>query len=247
MNNHQGIKAEIDARNDSFTNCIELGKSLLARKHYALEEVRGQQFHNTLTDSYLLLSSVLCFFLHPHSPPFSLRMEMWLPLVLCCVIKCMVFLDSFNFISFHFQIKEKLLQLTDKRKDMIDKWEDRWEWLRLGNSIKSFSVCCTVLAKSSALGLTEHCPTVPWYFQRYHRYFILPWCVTSCVSAQFWRCTNLEGTRVWPSRGCWDRSRTCPAGRWVRTWMKWRNSSRDTRPLRSQLPPGKSGSLRWNG
>lgn len=40
MNNHQGIKAEIDARNDSFTACIELGKSLLARKHYASEEVR---------------------------------------------------------------------------------------------------------------------------------------------------------------------------------------------------------------
>uniref|UniRef100_A0A4W5P884 Spectrin beta chain n=1 Tax=Hucho hucho TaxID=62062 RepID=A0A4W5P884_9TELE len=41
MNNHQGIKAEIDARNDSFTACIELGKSLLARKHYASEEVRS--------------------------------------------------------------------------------------------------------------------------------------------------------------------------------------------------------------
>lgn len=39
MNNHQGIKAEIDARNDSFTTCIELGKALLARKHYASEEV----------------------------------------------------------------------------------------------------------------------------------------------------------------------------------------------------------------
>ncbi|PIO40112.1 hypothetical protein AB205_0012550 [Aquarana catesbeiana] len=39
MNNHQGIKAEIDARNDSFTTCIELGKSLLARQHYATEEV----------------------------------------------------------------------------------------------------------------------------------------------------------------------------------------------------------------
>lgn len=39
MNNHQGIKAEIDARNDSFTSCIELGKALLARKHYASEEV----------------------------------------------------------------------------------------------------------------------------------------------------------------------------------------------------------------
>lgn len=44
MNNHQGIKAEIDARNDSFTACIELGKSLLARKHYASEEVRSRAF-----------------------------------------------------------------------------------------------------------------------------------------------------------------------------------------------------------
>uniref|UniRef100_A0A8C7V7V2 Spectrin beta chain n=1 Tax=Oncorhynchus mykiss TaxID=8022 RepID=A0A8C7V7V2_ONCMY len=69
MNNHQGIKAEIDARNNSFTNCIELGKSLLARKHYALEEVRGQRY---------------------------------------------------------------------KRKDMIDKWEDRWEWLRLVLEVHQF-------------------------------------------------------------------------------------------------------------
>ncbi|KAK0150450.1 Spectrin beta chain, non-erythrocytic 1 [Merluccius polli] len=74
MNNHQGTKAEIDARNDSFTACIELGKALLARKHYASEE-----------------------------------------------------------------IKEKLLQLTDKRKDMIDKWEDRWEWLRLVLEVHQFS------------------------------------------------------------------------------------------------------------
>ncbi|XP_032363266.1 spectrin beta chain, non-erythrocytic 1 [Etheostoma spectabile] len=74
MNNHQGIKAEIDARNDSFTSCIELGKALLARKHYASPE-----------------------------------------------------------------IKEKLLQLTDQRKDMIDKWEDRWEWLRLILEVHQFS------------------------------------------------------------------------------------------------------------
>uniref|UniRef100_A0A8C7V1I5 Spectrin beta chain n=1 Tax=Oncorhynchus mykiss TaxID=8022 RepID=A0A8C7V1I5_ONCMY len=73
MNNHQGIKAEIDARNDSFTACIELGKSLLARKHYASEE-----------------------------------------------------------------IKDKLLQLMDKRKDMIDKWEDRREWLRLILEVHQF-------------------------------------------------------------------------------------------------------------
>uniref|UniRef100_A0A6Q2YDF4 Spectrin beta chain n=1 Tax=Esox lucius TaxID=8010 RepID=A0A6Q2YDF4_ESOLU len=73
MNNHQGIKAEIDARNDNFTACIELGKSLLARKHYASEE-----------------------------------------------------------------IKDKLLQLMDKRKDMIDKWEDRREWLRLILEVHQF-------------------------------------------------------------------------------------------------------------
>lgn len=33
------------------------------------------------------------------------------------------------------QIKEKLLQLTEKRKEMIDKWEDRWEWLRLSKNM----------------------------------------------------------------------------------------------------------------
>uniref|UniRef100_A0A452UPI1 Spectrin beta chain n=1 Tax=Ursus maritimus TaxID=29073 RepID=A0A452UPI1_URSMA len=70
MNNHQGIKAEIDARNDSFTTCIELGKSLLARKHYASEEVG------------------------------------------------------------------RLLALG---KEMIDKWEDRWEWLRLILEVHQFS------------------------------------------------------------------------------------------------------------
>lgn len=46
----------------------------------------------------------------------------------------LVFLFIYIFSSnvFFPQIKERLLQLTDKRKDMIDKWEDRWEWLRLG-------------------------------------------------------------------------------------------------------------------
>ena len=51
MNNHQGIKAEIDARNDSFTSCIELGKALLARKHYASEEVGGATSRTTTIDS----------------------------------------------------------------------------------------------------------------------------------------------------------------------------------------------------
>ncbi|XP_068176796.1 spectrin beta chain, non-erythrocytic 1-like isoform X2 [Antennarius striatus] len=74
MNTHQGIKAEVDARNDSFSSCIELGKTLLARKHDAAP-----------------------------------------------------------------QIKEKLLHLTDQRKEMIGQWEDRWEWLRLILEVHQFS------------------------------------------------------------------------------------------------------------
>ncbi|XP_061889345.1 spectrin beta chain, non-erythrocytic 1-like isoform X2 [Entelurus aequoreus] len=74
MNQHQGVKAEVDARNDTLSACVELGKALLANKHKASQE-----------------------------------------------------------------IKEKLLQLTDKRKDMIDKWEDRWEWLRLVLEVHQFS------------------------------------------------------------------------------------------------------------
>lgn len=38
------------------------------------------------------------------------------------------------------KIKEKLLQLTEKRKEMIDKWEDRWEWLRLSKDVLNFSI-----------------------------------------------------------------------------------------------------------
>ncbi|XP_067895582.1 spectrin beta chain, non-erythrocytic 1-like isoform X1 [Heterodontus francisci] len=66
MKYHQGIRAEIEPRNRNFTSCIDLGKTMLARKHHASEE-----------------------------------------------------------------IKEKLVQLTEKRKLMMEKWEERWYWLRL--------------------------------------------------------------------------------------------------------------------
>jgi hypothetical protein len=39
MNNHQSLKAEIDARNENFTICVNLGKDLLARKHFRSPEV----------------------------------------------------------------------------------------------------------------------------------------------------------------------------------------------------------------
>lgn len=113
MNNHQGIKAEIDARNDSFTACIELGKALLARKHYASEEV------STLTPSRDI--TVL-------STP-SLASD------ICQKKKTLEKTTEYMFVCVCVQIKEKLLQLTDKRKEMIDKWEDRWEWLRLSKTL----------------------------------------------------------------------------------------------------------------
>ncbi|KAJ8340937.1 hypothetical protein SKAU_G00332280 [Synaphobranchus kaupii] len=63
---HQGIRSEIDARDPKFTSCVDLGRTLLARKHR-------------------------------DSP----------------------------------EIKEKLIQLMEKKKEMMTKWDDRWDWLRL--------------------------------------------------------------------------------------------------------------------
>ena len=39
MNNHQSLKAEIDAREENFAICLNLGRDLLNRKHYRFGEV----------------------------------------------------------------------------------------------------------------------------------------------------------------------------------------------------------------
>jgi spectrin beta len=39
INNHQSLKAEIDARAENFTICVNLGKDLIARKSPAADEV----------------------------------------------------------------------------------------------------------------------------------------------------------------------------------------------------------------
>merc|ERR1719464_163052 len=74
MNNHQGHKAEIDARADNFNDCITLGKELLGRNHYASNE-----------------------------------------------------------------IKEKLLELTNMRNEMLHRWEERWEHLQLILEVYQFA------------------------------------------------------------------------------------------------------------
>lgn len=40
MNNHQSLKAEIDTREDNLLSCINLGKDLLSRNHYAGEQIK---------------------------------------------------------------------------------------------------------------------------------------------------------------------------------------------------------------
>ncbi|KAI1288342.1 Spectrin beta chain [Halotydeus destructor] len=40
MNNHQSLKAEIDAREDNFDTCVTLGNHLLSRSHYASDDIK---------------------------------------------------------------------------------------------------------------------------------------------------------------------------------------------------------------
>ncbi|XP_071480653.1 spectrin beta chain, non-erythrocytic 1-like [Diadema antillarum] len=42
MNGHQNLKAEIDTRDDSFTNVFTMGKDMLARDHYASKEIHAK-------------------------------------------------------------------------------------------------------------------------------------------------------------------------------------------------------------
>lgn len=42
MNNHQSLKAEIEAREENFAVCIALGRELLARQHYASADIRDK-------------------------------------------------------------------------------------------------------------------------------------------------------------------------------------------------------------
>ncbi|XP_063801220.1 spectrin beta chain, non-erythrocytic 2 isoform X2 [Pseudophryne corroboree] len=68
IKNHQCIKAEVDARADSFTTCIDLGNSLLEKNHYASDKIsekleqlqeRRQETENKWKDKMEWLQIVL--------------------------------------------------------------------------------------------------------------------------------------------------------------------------------------------
>lgn len=50
MNNHQGLKAEIDARDENFTICVNLGKDLIHRRHPRSQEVSVVVYCPDLSD-----------------------------------------------------------------------------------------------------------------------------------------------------------------------------------------------------
>jgi spectrin beta len=79
MNNHQSLKAEIDAREENFAICVNLGKDLVMRKHSRSQEVR-----------------------------------------------------------------DRLQQLALQRGDMIEKWEETWEYLQLILEVYQFARDATV-------------------------------------------------------------------------------------------------------
>lgn len=67
MNNHQSLKAEIDAREDNIVVCLNLGKELLARDHYASNEVRVLYYFKVSMLEYFETKEINCSFF----PPFE--------------------------------------------------------------------------------------------------------------------------------------------------------------------------------
>ena len=66
MNGHQNLKAEIDTRDDNFTECFTMGKDMLARDHYASNDVSAS-FHSAILASQhasnRIMSLIYCYHL----------------------------------------------------------------------------------------------------------------------------------------------------------------------------------------
>lgn len=76
IKNHQGIKAEIEARADRFSSCVDIGQGLLARSHYAAEEV-GEAWAKPVTltgrpECWLLLRVCLLLLILSVLKPFTI-------------------------------------------------------------------------------------------------------------------------------------------------------------------------------
>lgn len=110
----------MDARDKSFTTCVELGKKLLQRKHQDSPEVRAAGAGG-------VTGTV------PLRPPHD---------------------------GVPSQIKVKLVELVEKKKAMMEMWEQRWDQLRLCECAGGAGE-----DRGSAGGWwqrgAEHCPSLP--------------------------------------------------------------------------------------
>lgn len=96
MNYHQSLKSEVEARNTSVLQCIEMGKTLLAARNPASEEVTHKTASTTCSGTIVTLKSLqgpkhtLCMFNFTH----------------CCNPKCVrpqlhfFFYSQFSFKNF---------------------------------------------------------------------------------------------------------------------------------------------------
>ena len=69
MNNHKSLKAEIDAREENFSICLSLGRTLLNRRHPREEEIRDKciqvlLFLNVFNFIYRCLNEYFYYFLY---------------------------------------------------------------------------------------------------------------------------------------------------------------------------------------
>lgn len=103
------------------------------------------------------------------------------------VLRCYVTINNKRSVScIPSQIKEKLLQLTDKRKDMIDKWEDRWEWLRLGNEF--YPVIIQSLSQTDIFSSVRFIVSSGFKMILLNQICSLVVCLSVCL---WWRCVYL--------------------------------------------------------
>ena len=59
MNNHQSLRAEIDARAENFSICVNLGKDLLHRRHPRSDEVSKPQCIFSINHKLCIMLSVV--------------------------------------------------------------------------------------------------------------------------------------------------------------------------------------------
>ncbi|KAI5643315.1 spectrin repeat domain-containing protein [Phthorimaea operculella] len=166
MNNHQSLKAEIDTREDNFSQCISLGKELLSRSHYASNDIKEKLLQLTNQRNALLrrweerwenlqLREAAAADQPEERAAPTLGGALGEPAAqgtrcsdagrsagrTCSSVSTCISLGKELLSRSHYSndIKEKLLQLTNQRNALLRRWEERWENLQLILEVYQFA------------------------------------------------------------------------------------------------------------